>query len=260
MVRSHLALRPGAAVRALLAVLAAGLFALLTWPLFSAEAVMRSALHPAVLAGTCWAGQLWYGTRLSVAPTLRAAVGELAGAANTVTLARGGLYAVVAGFVVVPQGTALAWVPALCYGTGVVLDRLDGALARTVGSETRVGARLDMAVDTFGFVAAPLLAVLWGLLPVWYLALSALRYLYRAGLAYRRLRGPPVYERPDSDLGKYLAGGQMAFLTVALAPPVPTALVWTVAPAALAPSVAVFARDFLVATGRLGPRRTDREN
>lgn len=260
MVRRYANLHLGTVVRGVLAVFAAGLFTLLTWPLFPAEAVVQSALHPAVIAGSCWAGQLWYGTRLSVARPLRAAVDDLAGMANVVTVARGGLYAVVAGFVVVPAGTTLAWIPAVCYGLGVCLDRLDGVVARTVGSETRVGARLDMAVDSFGFVAAPLLAVLWGHLPVWYLSLSALRYVYRAGLDYRRSRGRPVYERPDSDLGKYLAGVQMAFLTVALVPVVPRWLVWTAAPAVLAPSIGVFARDFLVASGRLGPRPTDREN
>jgi len=43
----------------------------------------------------------------------------------------------------------------------------------------------------------------------------------------------------------------MVFITVALAPPVPTGLVFTVAPAVLAPSLAVFARDFLYVSGRL---------
>jgi len=50
--------------------------------------------------------------------------------------------------------TALAWVPALCYGTGVALDKLDGIVARTVGRQTELGRRLDMAFDTFGFVVA----------------------------------------------------------------------------------------------------------
>ena len=243
-----------------LAVLAAAGFALLTRPLFPPDHVLESVFHPAVLAGGFWASQLWFATRASASQSVLGSAVELLGVANAVTLVRGGLYAVVAGFVAVPAGTSIAWVPAVCYGTGAAMDWLDGTIARTLGTETRVGTRLDVAFDTFGFVAAPLVAVLWGQLPVWYLSLSALRYVYRAGLAYRRRRGRQVYRRPDSDLGRYLAGLQMVFLTVALVPAAPEALVRAAAPFVLAPSVAVFCRDFLVATGRVGLRRTDSGN
>jgi CDP-diacylglycerol--glycerol-3-phosphate 3-phosphatidyltransferase len=208
-----------------------------------------------IVAGICWGGQLWYvGYSVDTVGVSGEIRRRLFGLANTLTLLRGALYAIVAGFVVVPADTDLVWVPALCYGIGIVLDKLDGAAARTVGEQTDLGAHLDTAFDTFGFVAAPLVAVLWGLLPVWYLSLSAARYVFLVGVRWRRLRGRPVFDRPDSDLGKYLAGVQMAFITVALAPPVPTDLVWTIAPAVLAPSLAVFGRDYLAVSGRLPER------
>jgi len=165
-----------------------------------------------------------------------------------------GIGAVVAGFVVVPAGTSLVWVPALAYGTGVVLDKLDGVAARTVGDVTVLGRRLDMAFDTFGFVVAPLVAVLWGQLPVWYLSLSAARFVYRGGIAWRQFRSRPLFTEPDSDIGRYLAGVQMVFLTVALAPVIPTWLVWAVAPFVLVPSLLIFSRDFLTVSGRLSTR------
>jgi CDP-diacylglycerol--glycerol-3-phosphate 3-phosphatidyltransferase len=217
--------------------------------LFPADAMTRWAFHPAGIAGLCWAGQLWYagrGLETDARPWR-----YVFGVANVVTLLRGGLYATVAGFLVVPATTELAWVPALCYGVGVVLDRLDGMLARTIGEQTQLGTRLDMAFDTFGFVVAPLLAVVWGQLPVWYLSISVARYVYLGGIRWRELRGRPVFERPDSDLGKYLAGVQMVFITVALVPAVPTGLVFALAPFVLAASLSVFARDFLVVSGRL---------
>ncbi|MBZ6496135.1 CDP-alcohol phosphatidyltransferase family protein [Haloterrigena longa] len=220
--------------------------------LFPAAGMTRWVVHPAAVAGLCWAGQLWYvGRSIDANRFARDPWHRPFGLANTLTLLRGGLYAVVAGFVVVPATTDLAWVPALCYGSGVVLDKLDGTVARTVGRETALGRRLDMAFDTFGFVAAPVVAVLWGQLPVWYLSLSAARYVFLAGVYWRRVRGRPVFDTPDSNLGKYLAGVQMVFVTMALAPAVSTALVWTLAPAVLAPSLAVFARDFLAVSGRL---------
>ena len=206
-------------------------------------------VHPAIFAGLSWGALLFY-----VANSVGTA-GRPAGLANFVTMVRGALYAVVAGFVVVSLTPLLAWIPTVAYGTGAALDKLDGTLARTVGRETAVGERLDMAFDTFGFVAAPVLAVVWGQLPVWYLSLSAARYVYKAGIGYRRRHGRPLSDPPTDDLSKYLAGVQMAFLTAALAPIVPTGFVFRVAPLVLAPSLAVFARDFLVVTGRLGTGR-----
>jgi len=235
-----------------LSVVGGFLLAAIVGVLFPPDAMTHWLFHPAVVAGCCWAGQLWYvGRKLSVSPTPANPWRAVLGIANTVTLLRGGLYAVVAGFLVVPATIELAWVPAACYGAGVVLDKLDGTVARTVGEQTQLGTRLDMAFDTFGFVVAPLVAVLWGQLPVLYLSLSAARYVYLGGIRWRRYRDRPVYERPDSNLGKYLAGVQMVFITAALVPAVPTGLVFTLTPVVLAPSLAVFLRDFLVASGRL---------
>ena len=220
--------------------------------LYSFDGNDTRVFTPAVAAGLCLGGQLWYVShRLLPSGTAGDPLVRLFGLANTLTLLRGALYAVVAGFVVVPPDVGLSMVPALAYGGGVVLDKLDGTVARTVGRETALGERLDMAFDTFGFVAAPLVAVLWGRLPVWYLSLSVARYVYRGGLTWRKHRGRPLFDPPDSDLGKYLAGVQMVFLTVALTPAVPAEFVQTAAPFVLAPSLSVFVRDFLVATGRL---------
>jgi len=211
-----------------------------------------AAVDPAAVAGLCWGGLLAYvGGSLGREPSGERRWRPLFGLANALTLVRGALYAVVAGFVLVPPGADLNWVPAVAYGAGVALDALDGTVARTVGRETALGERLDMAFDTFGFVVAPVVAVAWGALPAWYLSLSAARYAYRGGLAWRRRRGRPVFEPPDSDVGRHLAGVQMVFLTAALAPAVPRAASLTLAPVVLAPSLAVFARDFLVVTGRL---------
>lgn len=229
--------------------LAAGCLMAVLWPLFTLDA--EPTVNPALIVGLVWAGQLWYvsytiGTRLTL---------DVLGPANALTILRGALYAIVAGFVVVPIETTLAWVPALCYGSGVVLDRLDGAVARSIGQETELGQRLDMAFDTFGFVVAPLVAALWGLLPFYYLLLSAARYVFVAAVGFHRWRGGKVHSLPDSDLRKYLAGGQMAFVSVAFAPPVPTSFIHTITPLVLAPSFPVFARDYPYATGRLGAKR-----
>lgn len=173
------------------------------------------------------------------------------GAANLVTLVRGALFAGVAGFVVVEPVGVLAWGPAVLYGVGVSLDAVDGVVARTLGEPTQLGEKLDLAFDTLGFLVAPIVGVAWGRLPVWYLTLATARYWYRLGLWVRRRRGRPVGTLPDSRVRRPLAAVQMAFITGALAPVVPTRLVAILAALVVVPSLAVFVRDYLAVTGRL---------
>jgi len=172
---------------------------------------------------------------------------------NLVTTIRGLLYAAAAGFLVVPPSSAPAvrWAPALCYGTGVALDFLDGRLARRIDRTTPLGTKLDHAFDTLGFLVAPLVGVAWGRLPLAYLSLSAARYVYRAGTAWRRRRGRPVGDLPESRVRRPLAALQMAFITVALLPLLPAAVVHPAALVVVTPSLATFARDYLAVTGRL---------
>ena len=180
------------------------------------------------------------------------------GVANAVTLVRGVLYAAVAGFLLTGGlPGAWAWTPALLYGAGASLDAVDGALARGPGRPTALGGKLDLAFDTLGFLVAPLVGVAWGLLPVWYLSLSAARYLFNLGRWRRRVRGLPVYDLPDSRVRRPLAGLQMAFIAVALAPVLPTAVVRALAAVVLVPSLSVFVRDYLVVAGHLRTRSSE---
>lgn len=174
------------------------------------------------------------------------------GLPNAVTLCRGGLFAGVAGFAAVSPAPAYTWFPAALYGLGCLLDALDGALARRRNRTTLLGARLDMAFDTLGFLVAPVAAVVWGRLPVWYLSLSLARYLFKAGRGWRRRREKPVFDLPESRLRRPLAGLQMVFIAVALTPLLPGDAVAPLAALVLAPSLAVFARDYLAVSGRVG--------
>ncbi|GAB3314309.1 CDP-alcohol phosphatidyltransferase family protein [Haloplanus rallus] len=182
---------------------------------------------------------------------------------NLVTITRGLLYAAAAGFLVVPPSSvagpvgtgasppAVRWAPALCYGAGVTLDFADGRLARRTERTTPLGTKLDHAFDTLGFLVAPLVGVAWGRLPSAYLSLSAARYVYRAGTAWRRRRGRPVGDLPESRVRRPLAALQMAFITVALTPLLPAAVVHPAALVVVVPSLATFVRDYLAVTGRL---------
>jgi CDP-diacylglycerol--glycerol-3-phosphate 3-phosphatidyltransferase len=220
-------------------------------PVFEAvaEATARGSV---ALMVVLWAGTVGY---LLYSLTIPSVAGTLPsrwlGVANYLTIVRGGLYCLVGGFMIVPPYEQVGWVPAVCYGAGVVLDQFDGHIARRTGQETPLGRRLDLGIDTFGFVVAPAVAVAWGQLPVWYLSLSAARYVYRGLKHLRRLRNRPLYACPDSSLGRYLAGGQMVFLTLALTPVISPSLAAAVAPFALASTLGVFFRDYLFVAGHL---------
>jgi CDP-diacylglycerol--glycerol-3-phosphate 3-phosphatidyltransferase len=217
-----------------------------------------SAARWTVPAATVAAFELWFlrrhlGANHADGPAARLH-GSL-GAANALTLVRGGAFAAVAGFAVVDPTAELAWLVAVLYGGGCALDWIDGFAARRAGRTTVLGARLDMAFDTLGFLVAPVVGVLWGRLPVWYLSLSLARYLFKAGRGLRRYRGRPVYDLPPSRVRRPLAGVQMVFITVALAPVVPVETVRALAAVVLVPSLAVFARDYLVVSGYFRGRK-----
>lgn len=226
----------------------------------------RTALQWLLVAGSVVGGELTYlwvsldtdradsgvGPSQALGPSRELGPSRALGIANVITLCRGGLFASVAGFLVVSPRSPVLWWPALCYGVGVLLDWLDGTIARTVGRTTELGAKLDLAFDTLGFVVAPLVAVAWGRLPIWYLSLSAARYVFKAGVAWRQRHGRPVYDLPASRLRRPLAGLQMVFLTFALTPLVPADRIRVVAAVVLIPSLVVFGRDYLAVSGRLG--------
>lgn len=205
-----------------------------------------------LVAGVVLTYELWYVRHLLARGDGRAALpGGSLGPANAVTILRGMLYAAAAGFLFVPpSGPALRWAPGICYGAGAALDFVDGSLARRNGQVTEVGRRLDHAFDTLGFLVAPLVGVAWGRLPVWYLSLSAARYVFRTGEWWRRLTGRPVHPLPESRLRRRLAAFQMAFIAVALVPVLPASVVHPAATVALVPSLSLFLRDWLAVSGR----------
>jgi phosphatidylglycerophosphate synthase len=105
------------------------------------------------------------------------------GIANLLTLLRGLLIGALVLYVIGGPLGLPAVGAVLLYGTASALDAVDGFVARHRAETTAVGADLDQAVDSLGFVLAPLAAIALGALPVYYLALSAARYVYLAAAA-----------------------------------------------------------------------------
>ena len=177
---------------------------------------------------------------------------HLWGAANLITLARGGLLALLAGFLFVPEAPGLrGWLPALLYTAAAAADALDGFWARRTGTSTRLGALLDGELDGVGLLVAISLAVQYRRLPAAFLAVGLAKPAYAAALAVQRLAGGRTRELPRSYLRRRLAGFQMglaaAFLWPLAGPPGTT-----VAGALIGiPFLAGFLRDGLAAGGLL---------
>ena len=169
------------------------------------------------------------------------------------TLFRALLVSLIAGLLLVPPEGAVRWLPGPLYAVAALCDRYDGAIARRRGEVSALGARLDVAVDALGLLVAPLVGVVWHRLPPWYLLLGAAYYVFRAGVALRRARGLPVHPerlRPNRH-ARLFAGVQMTVVAAALFPFVPPWLTAPAATAAMLPTLAMFAREWLIVTGRL---------
>ncbi|TJZ58880.1 CDP-alcohol phosphatidyltransferase family protein [Streptomyces piniterrae] len=181
------------------------------------------------------------------------------GPANRVTLARatlvGGVTALVAdsfGPAVMPERAS---VPALIglATVALVLDAVDGHVARRTGTVTPLGARFDMEVDAFLILV--LCVHLAMPLGAWVLSIGAMRYLYVAaswGLPWLRRPLPPSTAR------KAVAAFQGIVLVVAAAGIVPRVAAVAAVGGALALLVWSFGRDIAWQWRANEPRPTSR--
>ncbi len=142
------------------------------------------------------------------------------GAANRVTLLRAVLVLSVAALVAVPGdlGPSALWWAVGVSTLALVLDGVDGWVARRTGTRTAFGARFDMELDAFLMLV--LSALVWeaGRAGSWVLLIGLMRYLFvGAARLWPVLRAP----LPPSFRRKAVCVVQGAVLLVALGPPIP---------------------------------------
>jgi phosphatidylglycerophosphate synthase len=200
--------------------------------------LIAQVLLLAVLAASAGLGAAGWVVGVGCAVTMAAALArglvrnprERLGPASWVTLARGTLAVGVAALVAdsFKHDTPVALLVTLA-AVALVLDLVDGWVARRTGTSNGLGARFDGEVDAFLILALSIyVAPVYG---AWVLAIGAARYLFLAGewlLPWMRAPLPPRRWR------KVVAAAQGIVLTVAAAGVLPRALMQASLVAALA--------------------------
>lgn len=102
------------------------------------------------------------------------------GPANHVTMARAALVALIAGFIGEPDLPIIAWSAVLIAIPAVVLDGVDGSLARRSRMMSAFGARFDMEIDALLVQLLAILAWQHGKAGPWVLLSGFMRYLFVA--------------------------------------------------------------------------------
>nr|WP_051712348.1 CDP-alcohol phosphatidyltransferase family protein [Spirillospora albida] len=211
----------------------------------AALAVLLALVRPGPLgwaAGAVYAVAAWW--VLAGAFRFRAL-----GPADRVTLGRVVLAGGVTALVADGPGTA-GWALAAVASAALVLDGVDGWVARRTGTATELGARFDMEVDAFLILVLSVeVAVSDG---AWVLAIGAMRYVFGAAawaLPWLRRALPASVAR------KAVAVVQGMALTAAALLPHPFAI--AVAAAALAALAWSFGRDVRWLAGRRERRTAD---
>ncbi len=203
-----------------------------------AAGLIAQVLLLAVLAATSALGPVGWTVGIACAVTMATALArglargpdERLGPASWVTLARGTLAVGVAALAAdsLVHGTPVALLVTLA-AVALVLDAVDGWVARRTGTATALGARFDGEVDALLILALSVyVAPACG---AWVLAIGAARYLFLAGewlLPWMRAPLPPRRWR------KVVAATQGVVLTVAAAEVLPLALTQALLGVALA--------------------------
>jgi len=203
-----------------------------------AAGLIAQVLLLGVLAATAGLGAAGWVVGVACAVTMATALargvargpGDRLGPASWTTLARATLAVGVAALAAdsFTRDTPVALLVTLA-AVALVLDAVDGWLARRTGTATALGARFDGEVDAFLILALTVYVA-----PVsgaWVLAIGAARYLFLVGEWLLPWMRAPL---PQRRWRKLVAAGQGLVLTVAAADVLPRALTQALLGAALA--------------------------
>ena len=152
--------------------------------------------------------------------------------------------------------TAYSWAPGCLYLAIALTDLLDGFAARKTKRITELGKRLDIETDAAGLLAASLVAIALGRLPILYVLVGIAYYLFSLGIWLRKKQGKPLKDLQQRPYSRIIAGFQMGLVAVVLLPLFQQAFTHLAAIIFMTPLLLGFLRDWLVVSCRV---QTDRE-
>lgn len=182
------------------------------------------------------------------------------GAGNWITLLRAAMVVAFACLLPMTYQYRLQWENLLGWFAGglyliiSLADLLDGYAARKQQRVTELGKKLDIETDAAGLLAASIVAILSGRLPVIYLLVALAYYLFIVGIWWRKQQGLPVAELVHRPYGRIIAGCQMGLVAMVLFPVFASMYTHIGAVIFMIPFLLGFLRDWLVVSCRV---RTD---
>jgi phosphatidylglycerophosphate synthase len=160
------------------------------------------------------AGALALGTRFAHARGWRTSAGRVA-VANLVTTSRLGIVVALPRFASMMSRVSLA----LLVVALLVVDGLDGYLARSRGEASAFGAAYDMETDALSVMVLALLLREEGIAGSWVLAAGLWRFVYAIGVAV----WPALGDSPPSPIYRWIFTALMVSLAIAFLPLGPVA-------------------------------------
>ncbi len=138
------------------------------------------------------------------------------GWANRATLLRGCLVIVLVALAPYAEHlTDNLWLYGLMALLALILDGVDGKVARATGSESDFGARFDMELDALFILGLSIAVLALGKAGIWVLALGLIRYAFVAAGHFAAWLNAPL---PDSFRRKTVCVWQIVTLLVAVLP------------------------------------------
>lgn len=193
----------------------------LVWLLINPKFGMSGTLNYSIgslIVGSVWFGLIWK----NLSKNHRDNGDELYpsfGVPNSLTIFRGFLVALAAGFILIPiKPGVLSWMPGTFFLSAVLLDGIDGAAARLTGRVTVLGEILDIEMDSITVLVGSIAVFILDKAIILVLLVGAARYLFISGQWFQRKKGRPVYPLHPKPLRRAMAGAMMGFLAASMFP------------------------------------------
>jgi len=147
-----------------------------------------------------------------------------------------------------PKTTFFLFLPGVFYCINVVLDGLDGYLARTQNQISDWGKKWDIRLDGLGVLLGTLVGIKMGKIPPWYLLAGGAYYIYHIALWIRTRLNKRVRPVPSNPARRFIAGINFVYIGIALLPWIPKPYAWIAGTLLMLPLIKGFVEDWLLAT------------